>query len=760
MLLFKKKTLSAAMALALASTAQAQGDFELLEGEGFSLEEIVIIATKRETLLGETPIAVTALQGFEFDQKLIRDVDDLQLEVPNLHVLTNAFESSLVIRGVASSTSGAAAFHRDGVFVSRGVNAQGEFFDVERIEVLRGPQGTLYGRNSTAGAVNVISRKADVEASEAGLDVQVGDYDLRRTRGFVNMPFGDSAAGRLAFNYAERDGYQENLTFPGTGDDSDAVDEWALRPQLVLNPSANLELQFIAEIFRSDTNPTGARPLIDSETLLDVDLDLSSIVPGLVIPDIYALGGASGVPSDPSEIYANHDDSFGGEVENDRYYASATLQLPNLAGGAFTKLILGRLESERDTRIETDGSDANFLVANQFFESEQTVFEWQLGSANDGALEWLVGVNYFTDEGSGYVPIDFIFNDVDGIPLSFVIPGIGDIFAALRGSGGNRQDNTELTSSAVFGQATYDMTPSFSAILGLRYTKDEVDDTYSQVQSPVLPPLAPVSNDASWSEVTGNLGFEWRVSGDDYVYGTLARGFNSGGFNAVTGVGPVPVDPEFIDSLELGSKHTMLDARLQINLAAFYSEYTDLNIIQVVGATSLTDTGGAEITGLELEWSYLPVADLKLSGFVGWLDTEVVDFDFTDPVSGESVVLNGNQLPRAPELQALLSVEYEWVFAGGATLTPSVDIYWQDEVFYGPDNRSDLVGDSYSKSDFTLTWRSGDERYAVEAFVENIEDEQQVVALATSFAQLGSFPLATYSAPRTYGLRFSSQWGG
>jgi iron complex outermembrane recepter protein len=738
---------NALIALLVTVAAPTQSFAQDAEATRASEDEIIVTAQKREENIQDVPIAITALSGDRLDRQLIRDVRDLQANVPGLLVSNSngGLDVDFAVRGISTTVAGpgaggAVAFHRDGVYQVTSAAAFGEFFDVERIEVLRGPQGTLFGRNSTAGAINIISRKAEAGFSIGG-DVQIGNYALRRFRGFANAELTDGVYVRVAGQVGKRDGYLRNTA----GFDLDDLDEYAIRPQIVIRPSDQFEIQLLGEFFRNRSRGVGTKPLITTAQLYAI----TAVIGPFSFPNFFNFAGAAPISTDPRTISLDVTSDTRARYDRDAVTAVVTGDL----GGVDLKVTGGYVSNDQSRGFEADGTNAILIRAEQFFNAKQLSIEAQLASTRPGPFQWIAGVYYLNNDSTGYIPVSLLFQNPSGVPLTSA-PLIGaNVFPFLRGTGGNRFNQADLRSFAVYGQGSYEFSDQFKATLGLRWTEDKLNAVFSQVPYPVLGALPPTANAARFREVTGRAALEFRPVDDLLLYAQASRGFNVTGFNAVSGVGPVPIAPEIIWAYEGGLKSAFADGKIVLNLAGFYNDYQNLNQTQVVGATSVTDTGGARVIGVEAEAVLRPVDRLRINLSFAYLDATYQDFNFTNPLTGATVSLDGNRLVRAPRFSGSAGIEYGIALGSEWTLTPRVDVYAQDRVFYRADNNPALQGSSFTRTNATLSLRAPENRFSVEAFVENLENDTQITNLTASFPQLGGFPLATFSAPRTYGLR-------
>ena len=516
----------ACLVLALLPTA-------LVAQESRVIEEILVTAEKREASVQDTPIAITAYSYEELELRGIEGIEDLQFSAPNL-VISHNSQSPVTyayIRAIGSDQLVAGfdpgvAYHVDGIYVGQPSAMPVDLWDMERVEVLRGPQGTLYGRNTTGGAINVIT-KGPGDALDGNVDVTVGNYDRIRLRGAVGGPIADDrVGGRVAFIYDEADGYQRNEVGP----DADATDHWALRGKLDFRLGEGANLELTAQRFENEGNQgQKRRESFDG------------------IP-VYA--GALPNPSDPRKVAKDWEEKL--DLENTFLSAKLDWDL----GAVRLVALTGYIENEWFQTMDIDMSSNALQFQEWNMETDQFSQELQLISNTDGPFEWIIGAFYFDED----LDTDYLFEDSS--PFGFTFMNGGEL---------------ETTSWAVYGQASYDFSGAGVPLRltgGLRYTEDEKKIDEFQIIPQFGVDFAGTDK-ASWDEVTGKLGLEWFVSENVMSYASYSRGYKGGGFS----IGQFDVyDPEIVDSFELGLKSEFLNGRARVNASAFYNDYQDLQV--------------------------------------------------------------------------------------------------------------------------------------------------------------------------------------
>ena len=734
------------------------------------LEEIVVTAQKRTEDLQDTPVAVTAFTGEQLQQAGVFETFGLSNVVPNVTVATEGARDAIFIniRGISQSerrntSDPTTAFYMDGALVPRmsGINAY--FYDLERVEVLRGPQGTLYGRNSTSGVVNVITRKPDLEAFGGDIQVGYGNYEAVDVKGALNVPLSDSFGARVAFTYNERDGYRDNGPLVADGDDADDI---GVRGHLLWDISENTSLLLSADYYERQ----GVGPVMSGADCVDVKL-------GCNLP--VSPNPADTNPLNTEGFRDNTDTNFKIELNHSFPFAALTF-------------IGSYRDHERDYLIDNDGTAATvFLppagrlaavdtVVVEQTESESFSGELRLNSNTDGPVQWILGGFYLDEDIEG----DFRYQ-----PVFFAGPHLNVQFV-------DKGFNVE--SWALFANASVDFTDRFTLNGGIRYTEDEKDkggvndpanpaagsyQIVSFVESGMLLgpfPRAQVSN-PSWNEVTFSFGFDWHVNDDTLAYVKYSKGFKSGGFNrgSVDPLNPsgapnvanlIVYNPEQVLASEVGIKSTFLGGRARANLSAFWYDYTDKEeaVVRSIGGVptnTAINAGQATIYGVELETSFL-YSDHggRIDVNLGWLDAEFDEFvGLDDPLTPfqDNLDLSGSEMVNAPDWNisaTWVPVELEVL---NGVLHPMVQFSFKSDYITRVHNQPVDRQDSYTRTNASLHWESNKTGLFLEGFVHNIEDEDiqtystcaDFVFRAHALGLPGLGCVRMHQPPRTYGVR-------
>ncbi len=686
--------------------------FLIAEEGGRVIEEVLVTAEKREASVQETPIAITAYSHEELELRGIEEIEGLQFSAPNLVISHNSQSpvSYAYIRGIGSDQLVAGfdpgvAYHFDGVYVGQPSSMPVDLWDMERVEVLRGPQGTLYGRNTTGGAINVITKNPTDEL-DGTIDATIGNYDRIRLRGALGGPIvSDRLNGRLAFIYDEADGYQDNLI----GKNADATDHWALRGKLDFRITDSLNLLLTAQQFDNNGNQ-GQKKRESFE--------------GYPVYD-----GAIPNPSDPRKIAKDHEEKL--DLENTFLSAKVDWDL----GAVRLVSITAYIDNDWFQTMDIDMSSNPLMHQDWNMSTEQFTQEFQLVSNGEGPLEWILGAFYFDED----LTTDYFFEDVN-------------VFTFFNGG------TLDTKSFAVYGQASYDFRDSglpIRIVAGLRYTDDEKKiDEYQQIPA-FLVDLAG-QDKLSWGEWTGKLGIDWFIADDVMGYFTYSHGYKGGGFS----MGQFDTyDPEFVDAYEVGLKSTFMDGRAQVNTAAFYYDYQDLQVNFLTFYSFVTNNAAeATIGGVEVESTVLLTDNLLIGGSFTWLDATYDEYIFSE---GPPVIdLSGEKLNRAPKYTVALTAQYDFQLGRHGVLTARTDYYWRDDVYYRPQNIPRHRADDFYNWDARLVWNTADQRFTVDAFIKNITNEDALRGITISDGlSTGNNSFDSYYPPRTYGLRAGWNFG-
>lgn len=629
------------------------------------LEEIIVTAEKRTTTIQDTPIAVTAFSGEELDRALINKPLDMQFNVPNMLMSKGNFTTAEIsIRGIGNLAVGVAADsgtgnHFNGVYLNAGRIFESEFYDAERVEVLRGPQGTLYGRNTTAGVVNLITRKPDDELG-GFLNVEAGNYEHLKVKGALNLPINDQFSQRFSIFSLRRDGFVTNDL---TGQRIDDRDMYSLRSSTRWandRTEANLVVNYFEETSNRlrvsnqlcQRDPEGIVGCLPTG-LATQRTNSAATVTGFLINSIVAPLTGLNFPQDDfinSPVFTDRRRQaldFTPKYDVDELITS--LEINHELGDYTLTSLTGYHRSDLDARSDYDytiasepwpvqvsvnrGPDGPVLVDRAYSSDrstttpEQVSQELRLSSDFDGDLNFMLGAFYLDYETElhyyVYSAALELFGEVVGIPED------QRLFD-------NDARSYTLETWAAFGEAYWQLQDNLLLTVGLRYTEEEKTSLQRTVYLAFLAdPTGPDGGydffQGEWSEPTGKVNLTWDYNDDVMFYGTLSRSYKSGGFNPIDAESPLlaedpglaEFEPEYINSVEFGAKSRLFDESLQANITYFYYDYEGLQISKITNQTSLNENFDATVQGFEGEFIWVPNAQLRITANIAWLDTEL-----------------------------------------------------------------------------------------------------------------------------------------
>jgi iron complex outermembrane receptor protein len=783
--------LVALLALARSSAAQeAPAAAEPAQTGG--IEEITITAEKRATNLQETPIAVTAITSDAIQEQGLEDFNDVQFMAPAIVYGEIADMAQITMRGIGVDISTidaepGVALHQDGVYRGGLTSSSALFFDAERVEVLRGPQGTLYGRNSTGGSLNVIT-KLPGETPSLDASVLYGDYSRWRAEAFGDLPLIDGVLSlRGGFAYDSRGGYTDN-TF--TGNEEDVARYRQAKLAALFTPSEDLEVALRFNWLRSEV---GGAPFIKTEDSPVAPLFISGSNPGGILnfpgvcdpvqtcTQIFGLTlSPPGFPTnDPRKVNYEGDQNY----IRDNWDANATVTW-NATDDITVKWISSYLDLEQDLDpFNNDGIPIQLLVGDY----EQANEEWSQevdvsGTALNERLDWIFGFFYYNSDifeeyryslpalQATYEAIFGIFGGGPPLPsgslalLPFANPVTG---VKLNGQPSAvpflefRLDQ-DLTSWALFTQQTYHVTETVRVTGGFRWTNDRKIDVHSQVLnlSPVPAGCRNLRAEETWSSPTGKLGVDADVAEDTLAYATFSRGFKAGGYNV--GACGNTYDPEYVNAYEAGLKTQVFDNTLQVNVSAFYNDYTDLQVRKFVNnAAEVSNAATAQTYGIEVEALWVPIEPVRVESSVSWLHARFEDYDDVDPIFPTlgSQDLTGNHLLRAPDWKYALAGQYTLETGTAGSFTLRGEYAYTAEQFHTVFNNDFGRQKPYSIGNIRLIWHAPEDvisGVSFQAFVENLGDVDYVTNHAPN-ATSGS-TISTYGPPRTWGVQINYAW--
>lgn len=784
------------------------------------IEEIIVTAQKREQSAQDVPIAISAFGQDFIDEAGVDDVFELQFFVPGLTVYNNqsAAQTNFNIRGVGTagnslSLESSVGIYVDGVYRSRQSSGIGDLVDLERVEVLKGPQGTLFGKNTASGAVQFLTAKPNLDAFEGTLELQAGNEDYRNVKGAISIPV---VEGRSAFRFSggwtERDGYVRNVA---TGTDLNERDRYNLRGQFLFDNGNDLSVRVIADYSELDEQCCAASNIFDGPG----DTTAAFLAAGGAIPPTGNLPGASfilpldlvaqltGFVGSPVVLANDFDDRrvsqdidpFA-EVEESGLSVEVNWDLNETT--TFTSITAYR-SYESDDFVDADFNALDILSASGGTTDQDTFSqEFRLNGIWGDRLTYVAGLYYFDQEleRETTLRLGSVANLLltGGLPTSALVGGAGvcpligisdDVCNGPAFPGGEGSDNfstQDQTSWAVFAQADYQLTDDLTLTLGLRYLDEEKDLNVRFTETIFTPifnaftPLAPNVPDVpdvtfDDTEVTGTAKLSYYWNDDTMTYISYGRGYKSGGTNIdrispATGA-PLLFDPETSDSIEMGLKTQFLDKRVRLNLAVHQTDFDDFQANTFVGTGFvLQNAGEIQSRGFELDVLALVNSWLSLAAGTAYVDAEYDSFvggscirtpfgatpDQGQPNFPTVCDASGNTVGGTPEWTYYGSVIAERPLGDG-TLFGRLDVNWRDDNPAGTDNDPNKEGDSYTLTNLRLGYRFAEDRYEVTAWAKNLLDEDYQDGGFNSVIREGSLS-AYHTEPRTYGVTFRANF--
>ena len=755
------------------------------------LEEILVTAQRREESLLEVPLSITVFDGQALEQDGAASLHDISGQTPGL--VFTAFsvgQPEISIRGVSTKEDGASANDStvvsiDDVYIAARTAQVFDIFDLERIEVLRGPQGTLYGKNSIGGSINFVTLKPS-EEKILRVAQTMGNYKRLDTGFLASGPLGEGLAAKISFSRRDHDGWLDNLH---TGERQGGIQTFAWRAQAVWMPDPAWEVAATLDGASDDLGQSNREPIGSQGPLHDCPCAANPVAVN------EALGGAEDAFNTLAETEGFTDrDVFGASLRA-QWDFSDWASLVSIT--AFRKSDFDWLEDSeglpptahvdllpaspggppRDLAIMTGppASGFSFDVNDAAIEeTRQFTQEVRLVSGAEATLRWLGGLFYSNED----IERQETFN--------FTALGIGPEDDLER----SVQEN-ETNSFAAYGQAQYDLMTRLTATLGLRYSYEKKKagvgaDNLTANPAAILLRGAPFPDadgdgardglaraKASFENLSWRLALDYAASDDVTLFTNIASGFKSGGFSgsaSTLAVGVTPFDEETAISYEVGVKSRLLDQRLMLNASGFYVDYEDLQVTRffqpagnAFGEFITENAGEAEILGLEIELAAALTEHLEVGGNYAYLDATFKEFTGSPSVAADGTItdpgtFNGNRLRIAPEHTASAYVKLGYRFGNGGGLEGKFKFRYQDDLFFDPDNNPINVSSSYSVLDAWGAYTTPDQRWELKLWLKNIANKEYVTH---GFTQRGSrIAFALFGEPRTYGVTATYRFSG
>lgn len=795
-LALKPSRLSLAIAV---SVGALPFNLALAQSDSFELEEITVYAQKREQSIMEVPVAVSSYSADLMDTAQVRDLNDLQQLAPSLTIngSSGGMESIFAIRGIGTAGQNAGLEQSVGVFIDgvyrgRPASALSDYVGIDGIEVLKGPQGTLFGRNTSAGVISVRTRRPDQEFG-GEVELSAGSDGYLQTKAMINGGLSDDLAGNLAITYQERDGMLDDVV---SSEDYNDRDRYTLRGQLQWDINEDASLRVIADYTETDEICCNAAPLFYGPTA----------------PAIAALGGTL-MPSGPATTYqglpGSYADPFDYKVATSPDTSEETVKDWGLSGELnwgvgdteITAIASYRVH-DNYSYIDADFTNLQIIDRENVQDIDETSLELRWASTGSQTIDWTVGffyyeqsidystALYFGDDSIGYA------NAITAGGFSAANVGINTFFPALAGTWFGPDDYTASTSDytaesmALFGQGTWNIDDQLSLTFGLRYSDEqkeadfhwEGDYAFGNVPFSALDAigaggLAAFQTGSPYDDfkakydddnVSGTLSLNYIINDDFSVYGRFAQGYKAGGINMDRSApgqapgAPTPnpdgtlFDPELVESFEIGFKSRLMDNRLTLNGALFYQELDDFQQNSFDGLNfSVRNAATVEGQGIELDYMFAPDEHWLFSGGITLQEVEYGEFkngaptawqpsDSFQDLSGKPVLFTSDTT-----LSGLAS--YTMPIGDDLQITAATTYSYASEYFTGQDNDPITQQDDYWMFNVNFSLAAQDDSWQVDLWGKNITDEEVYnIAFDTTF-QSGSYS-AYIRDPMTWGV--------
>lgn len=755
--------------LSLGQTALAQEQRE--SGASEILEELVVTARRREEGLQNAPIAISAYTGETLEYRGVTKLDEITRFVPNLTIENNpsfggaSNSAAIYIRGIGQkeflpTSEPGVGLYVDGVYIARSVGAILDLIDIERLEVLRGPQGTLFGRNTIGGAINITTvtpEPGDEFGGEIG--AAYGTDDRINLRGALNIPMGDTLAARVSVASFQQDGYVDRSDGIDLGNDDTITGRLAV----AWRPSDRLSLDFRLDATRDKENGPAMELLgIDFTDLSQLNGLVAAVPPPMAFvhnittaavgpgqPCAATDAAGNGITSNPNSPNCYDNRYVGKDGKNDgtapaRSESDVLGLSADISYEINDNLTLRSITAWRDLDSEfaRDGDHSPHRISQFQDTLEQTQFtqELQLLGTYE-RMNWIAGIYYFAEDGDNENTLDFTISNFRS---------------------GGEFDNKSM---AAFAQLTYDFTDQLHLTVGGRYTDESkkfhpdqvIYQNYYAGISQVLPPGHPLAaldapflqagtrilpdleKEQEINEFTPMVNLSYDFADNIMAYATYSEGFKSGGFTqrvfppvippftappGTPDIDLIPTyDPEFVDVYELGFKSTLLDGRMRFNGAIFHTDYDDLQVQVFDSVAPVTENiGSASIDGVELEMQTAPGDGWLVEASLSWLDAgyDEIGTDLT-------LIGSDNEFERVPEWASSVGVSKEFMLNDMGSLVVRVDWSYRDDTYNDAYNTEILKTDAYHLWDASVRWTNTQEDLSVILSGRNLGDEEFLV---------------------------------
>ncbi|HSC08236.1 MAG TPA: TonB-dependent receptor [Steroidobacteraceae bacterium] len=745
-----------------------------IAARGAAIEEVIVSAQKRDESAQDVGISISAFSARQLEELGIKNTVDITQQVPGLHLFS--FSPAFTVfslRGVSQNNfqdnlEAPVAVYLDGAYVASMNALNMQLFDMERVEVLRGPQGTLFGRNATGGVIQYVTHKAVEEEGNGYVEAIAGDFGAYSVEGAFGGAFSENARGRLSGRWEQSDGYVEPGSAFGidaTGRDTNGADGYAVRGNLQLDASDNVLVDLTASYAKDDDVPTGV--YIVSFVGIDPNTGVAAFDDAFLFDPVNGpVGPAQDFPRTPitgdgfHHFSASDPFALSGDprIENrqpfmDREMTTATGTITaNLDGGMQFVSITNWMEMDK-FYVEDSAGGLVFFPYNTINEYDQVSQELRLANS-EGPFRWQVGGYY----------LDMTWDTFQSVQGAAILSGV-------TGSPSETQKQSifgvvDSRNWSVFGQVEYDLASAWTLILGARWSQDDKDLDLRRVLEDVpqgLPPTevfnvdnltTPGIDTIDYGDWAGRVQLNFKPSDDALVYLAYNRGIKGGNWSldplGFVAEEDLKHDPEKLNSYELGFKTDFMGGSARLNGAVYFYDYKDYQAFSIFNLTPQVTNSDAESMGGELEFTVSPTDGLDFMVGAAYIDSEV---EAVPDVFGG--VITDVDFPTAPELSLNVLGRYGWSALGGE-LAVQLDGQWNDDQFLEGTNSNASFESSYSVWNGRISYDMGDKGLGIAVWVKNLTDEEYRI-YNLDLGLLG-FIEQVYAPPRQYGVTVSYRW--
>ncbi|MEQ5806024.1 TonB-dependent receptor [Alteromonas sp. NFXS44] len=753
---------------ATGAVAQEQENAGQPQATETEYEVIEVTAQNRSQSAQDVPIAMNILTSKDIEKAGVTDLNGLTRLAPDVQITNDTVFTRIAIRGIGTNSNDetqdqSLTIAIDGEYLNRPISLNASLFDIERVEVLRGPQGTLYGRNATGGAINIHARRPGDEFG-GNASLTVGNFGQKTFEAGVDIPVNDTTAIRVAGLRAKNDGYTYHPNIDQRSNDQNVTSG---RISITSMPTANLSLYGAVELVDVDqTSNVSAHVNVNEEgnRADETGPDFADGCSGSGWQEIAPeLDGIQCIPVNTDYL---------SQIDRDNYDAPATgvgtFESSQIAARGRVTYYLDNLElSYRVGYRDSESSGQTplapaYMFYNNNLDSESLSQEIRLNSETEGGIIWQTGL--------------FLFDE-----SQFVSRGLYTPYAGESGSYITYfyRPFVDAKSYAAFGQAEIPFSDKWTAIVGVRWTKDQKDAQFDNFGFQFNSGSAPLTEgaptvldlEADASKFTWTAGLNYQQNSDSLYYGKISTGFKAGGFDSVGSYAP-----ETVTAYEVGSKNRYASGRYTLNLSAFYYDYKDLQVTALIDSSTGAQTfnaGKAEIYGLESQFTAYVTESGRLTLNANYLHSQYKSLLASVPVQclgcdlngvgdltpdPDNVVqpdLGGNDTPQAPKWVVSAAYDQIWDLSGGATLTGSVYFRYKDSYYTNIFNFNDGQQDAFTQTDLSLEYANADGDLRIQAYVRNLENERPVTFSGYTSAASDDIYAWNFGAPRTYGVKLS-----